>query len=245
MTYLGIHCEHGPLADVAVRRALAMALDRPSLQQAMLGARAVSSTGVLPPSHWAYTSEVARYRFDPAASRRALVAARGEGAPPLRLTLRVSSQRFAITVAQALTAMLHDVGVEVDVRPSELATLLSDLRAGRFDLTLLTVPDLSDPFGLGFWFGSGSIPTPENPTAGGNRWRFRDADLDAALDAGLRALGPDARRPHYQRAQQVLAEQLPVIPLWHADVVYALRRPYRGLRPRGDGQLDFLLRLAR
>ena len=59
------------------------------------------------------------------------------------------------------------------------------------------------------------------------------------------ALGPDARRPHYQRAQQVLAEQLPVIPLWHADVVFALRRPYRGLRPRGDGQLDFLLRLTR
>ncbi|MBP6829773.1 MAG: ABC transporter substrate-binding protein [Deltaproteobacteria bacterium] len=245
MTYLGVHCEHGALVDVAVRRALAMAIDRASLQRAMLGARAVASTGVLPPSHWAYTSEVARYPFDPAAARRALVAARGESAPPLRLTLRVSSQRFAITVAQALTAMLHDVGVEVDVRPSELATLLSDLRAGRFDLTLLTVPDLSDPFGLGFWFGSASIPTPANPTAGGNRWRFRDTALDEALDQGLRALGPDARRPHYQRAQQVLAEQLPVIPLWHADVVFALRRPYRGLRPRGDGQLDFLLRLTR
>ncbi|MDB4930190.1 MAG: Dipeptide-binding transporter, periplasmic substrate-binding component, partial [Myxococcaceae bacterium] len=179
MTYLGMHCEHGALADVAVRRALALALDRDALRRAMLGDHAVASTGVLPPSHWAYTPEVARYPFDPAAARRALRAALGEGAPPLRLTLRVSSQRFAITAAQALTAMLHDVGVEVDVRPSELATLLADLKAGRFDLTLLTVPDLSDPFGLGFWFGSASIPTPENPSAGGNRWRFRDAALDA------------------------------------------------------------------
>ncbi len=245
MTYLGMHCEHGALADVAVRRALARAIDRPSLQRAMLGGRAITSTGVLPPSHWAYAADVARYEFDPAAARRALVAARGEAAAPLRLTLRVSSQRFAITAAQAITAMLHDVGVEVDVRPSELATLLSDLRAGRFDLSILTVPDLSDPFGLGFWFGSASIPTPSNPTAGGNRWRFRDADLDAALEAGLRSLGPDARRPHYQRAQRVLADQLPVIPLWHADVVFAVRHPYRGLRPRGDGQLDFLLRLTR
>lgn len=245
MTYLGLHCEHGDLANVAVRRALAMALDRSALQHALLGERAVAATGVLPPSHWAYAADVARHPFDPAASRRALAAARGDGAPPLRLTLRVSSQRFAITAAQAVTAMLREVGVEVEVRPSELATLLADLRAGRFDLAILTVPDLSDPFGLGFWFGSSSIPTPTNPTAGGNRWRFRDAELDAALEAGLRALGPDARRPHYQRAQRVLAEQLPVIPLWHADVVYALRRPYRGLRPRGDGQLDFLLRLTR
>lgn len=245
MTYLGMHCEHGALADVGVRRALAQALDRPSLQRAMLRGRAVASTGVLPPSHWAYTGEVARHAFDPAAARGALAAARGRGAATLRLTLRVSSQRYAITAAQALTAMFHDVGVEVDVRPSELATLLSDLRAGRYDLTLLTVPDLSDPSGLGFWFGSAAIPTAGNPTAGGNRWRFRDAELDAALDAGLRALGPDARRPHYQRAQRILAERLPVIPLWHGDVVYALRRPYRGLRPRGDGQLDFLLRLTR
>lgn len=81
--------------------------------------------------------------------------------------------------------------------------------------------------------------------AGERHHRTLDAALDAALDAGLRALGPDARRPHYQRAQQVLAEQLPVIPLWHADVVFAVRHPYQGLRPRGDGQLDFLLRLTR
>jgi ABC-type transport system substrate-binding protein len=131
------------------------------------------------------------------------------------------------------------------VRPSELATLLADLRAGRFDLTFLTVPDLSDPWGLAFWFASGSIPTTENPGAGGNRWRFRNATLDAALEAGARAMGPAARRPHYAQAQLILAAELPVVPLWHADVVFVTSRRYEHLAPRGDGQLDFLLRLTR
>ena len=243
VTYLGLHCEHGLLQRADVRRALGMAIDRRALGSAMLGRHAVPATGVLPPTHWAYTGDVAALPFDPVAARAAL---RSAGVPVgLRLVLRVSNQRFAVTAAQALAAMLADVGVELEVRPSELATLLGDLRAGRFDVALLTVPDLSDPRGLSFWFGSESIPTAENPGAGGNRWRYRSAPLDAALEGGLRSLGAAARRPHYEQAQRILAADLPVVPLWHADVVFALRRPFRGLVPRGDGQLDFLLGVTR
>ena len=248
-TYLGVQCAAPTLGDRRVRAAIAHAIDRDRLREGKLGRRAVGATGPLPPSHWAYASDVAAYPFDPARARRLLDEA-GLPDPPgpaprARWVLRVSSQRFATTVAHALSSMLADVGLEVEVRPSELATLFADLRAGRFDLTFLTVPDLSDPWGLAFWFASASIPTPAAPNAGGNRWRFRDAALDEALDAGARAQGPDARRPHYQRAQRILARELPVIPLWHADVVYAASRRLEGLEPRGDGQLDFLLRLRR
>ncbi|MEZ4410721.1 MAG: ABC transporter substrate-binding protein [Polyangiales bacterium] len=248
VTYVGLHCAHGPLADPRVRRALAHAIDRDGLRRARVGRYGVTATGVLPPAHWAYTAEVARYAYDPDRARELLDEAglrASGGAPRARFTLRVSSQRAAILSAQAIAAMLREVGVEVDVRPSELATLLSDLRAGRFDLTLLTIPDLSDPWGLGFWFGTASIPTARNPGAGGNRWRFSDARLDAALERGLREHEPSRRAPHYRDAQRVLAEQLPVIPLWHADVVWALRRPWTGLAPRGDGMLDFVTAIRR
>lgn len=248
VTYLGFQCERGPLADRRVRQALAHAIDREGLRRARLGDHAVDATGMIPPGHWAYTDAVVRYAYDPARARALLdeagVVAR-DGQPRLRLVLRVSSQRSAITVAQSLAAMLEAVGVSVDVRPSELATLLADLRGGRFDLTFLTVPDLSDPWGLRFWFGSESIPTSANPGAGGNRWRFRSAELDTALEAGVRALDPTDRAPHYRRAQQILAQELPVLPFWHARVVFAARAPWTGLVPRGDGQLDFLLRLRR
>jgi len=241
LTYLGMHCERPGLSDLRVRRALAMALDRRGLRQARLGRHAVDAQGPLPPSHWAFAAGMPQVPYDPAQARQMLRDARGPAAPPLRLVLRVSTQRFALVTAQALAAMLAAVGVEVEVRPSELATLLADLRGGRFDLTLLTVPDLSDPWGLSFWFASSSIP--EGGRTGGNRWRFRNAALDAALEAGARAEGPAARRPHYVAAQQILAAQMPVVPLWHPDVVYAVRRRWRAEAPRGDGRLDFLLSL--
>ena len=61
----------------------------------------------------------------------------------------------------------------------------------------------------------------------------------------LEAEGPEARRPHYVAAQRVLATALPIIPLWHPDAVYAVRRRWRSDPPRGDGRLDFLLSLRR
>ncbi len=243
-TYLGTRCDRGPLAQPAVRRALAHAIDREGLRRARLGRYAVPATGPLPPTHWAYEGDVPRYAFDPARARSLLdaagLAADGAGVRA-RLVLRVSTQRFALLVAQALATMLGDVGIIVEVRPSELGTLLADLRAGRFDLTLLTVPDLTDPWGLSFWFSSSAIPSTENPNAGGNRWRFRDASLDRALAAGAASTDPNLRAPHYRAAQRILAAQLPVIPLWHADVVTATRRALQAQAPRGDGRLDHLL----
>ena len=148
-----------------------------------------------------------------------------------------------MTVAHAIAEMLGAVGLDVEVRPSELAVLLPDLRAGRYDLTLMTMPDLSDPWGIAWLFASSSRPHPSNPMAGGNRWRFSNAAFDAAVEAGQQSVGQEARRPHYAAAQRVFAQELPVIPLWHADLVYAAGPHVRGLRPRGDSQLDFLLDL--
>lgn len=240
-TYVGMRGDRGPLADVRVRRALAYAIDREGLRRARLGRYAVPATGPIPPTHWAYEGGVTRYPHDPARARALLDEAGFRGRPRMTLTLRVSSQRFAMLIGQALVAMLGEVGVAVELRPSELGTLLADLRAGRFDLTLLTVPDLSDPWGLSFWFASSSIPTPENPDAGGNRWRYRSEALDRALDLGARAVTAETRAPHYRLAQRILATDLPVIPMWHADVVSAVRRTLIAPAPRGDGRLDHLL----
>jgi peptide/nickel transport system substrate-binding protein len=245
-TYLGLRNDHPALARREVRHAIAHAIDREALMAGKLGAYAVASTGPLPPTHWAYAANVARYPYDPARARRLLdtvLPRPAGGGPRTRLVLRATNVRFTMTIARAIAEMLAAVDIDVDVRQSDLAAVLSDLRAARYDLTVLTMPDLSDPWGIAWLFATSSMPSRENPRAGGNRWRYSNPALDAALEAGRRALGPDARRPHYAEAQRILAEDLPVVPLWHADLVYAGGTRVRGLRPRGDGQLDWLLDL--
>jgi peptide/nickel transport system substrate-binding protein len=233
-TYLGANQDAPLLADVRVRRAIAHAIDREALVRAKLGGRASLARGVVPPGHWAYAEDAAEHPFDPARARALLDEAGlrdpdGDGPRPRgRLTLRTSTDRFRQSIARAIAAMLGAVGLEVEVRPSEVATLIADLNAGRFELCTLQLPEVFEPHVLTWFFGSAHIPGPGRE--GANRWRHRDGRLDAALERGRTAADRQARRAAYVEAQRLLAEQLPVIPLWHEDVVAVLGP--------GAGQLD-------
>ncbi len=222
-TYLGTNLDAPALRDVRVRRAIAYAIDRALLVRTKLGGRAQLARGLVPTGSWAYDDDVATYPYDPARARALLDEAGlrdpdGAGpAPRLRLTLRTSTDRFRQSIARAIAAMLAEVGIAVEVRPSELATLIADLDAGRFELSTLQLPEVLEPHVLAWFFTSEHIPGEGRE--GANRWRMRDAVLDAAFERG-RATNVRAERvAAYRDVQRILAEQLPVIPLWHEDVV--------------------------
>src|SRR4029077_4855448 len=124
---------------------------------------------------------------------------------PLRLTLRCGSDRFRVSIARAIAAMLGDAGVDVDVRPSEVATLIADLNRGRFELTMLEVPEVVEPHVLDWFFGSEHIPGAGRE--GANRWRLRSAGLDAALERGRVNVDSGVRIAAYRDAQRILAEE--------------------------------------
>ncbi|MFW6067663.1 MAG: ABC transporter substrate-binding protein [Myxococcota bacterium] len=244
-TYLGVNTTAGPLSDVRVRRALAHAVDRRALVRAKYGGRAKLARGWVPPGHWAYAADAPAYPYS-AARARALLDAAGfspsdaEGGARLRLVLRTGSDRFRVSVARAIAAMLRRVGIRVDVRPSEMATLVADLGKGRFELALMEVPEVTEPHVLSWFFASGRIPGRSG--AGANRWRYRSAAVDAALERGRRAEDRPARREAYGIVQRQLAEDLPVIPLWHEDVVVVADDRAERFRVPRNGRLDPLAR---
>lgn len=219
-TYMGVNLDAPALRDVRVRRALAHAIDRQAIVRAKLGGRARLAQGWIVPGHWAHADGVARYAYDPEKARALLreagLAPDGNGSS-LRLTMRCSSDRFRLSIARAIVAMLAEVGVEVELRPSEVATLIADLNRGRFELTMLEVPEVIEPHVLQWFFASNHVPGVERE--GANRWRLRSPALDAALERGRANVQRTERIAAYAEVQRILAEQLPVIPLWHEDVV--------------------------
>ena len=217
-SYIGINLEAARVRDVRVRRAIAYAIDRASIVKYKLGGRAQLASSWIVPGHWAYSEDTPRYDYDPPRARALLAeAGYGPGREPLRLTLRCGSDRFRQSIARAIAAMLADVGIAIELRPSEVATLIADLARGRFELTTMEVPEVIEPHVLQFFFGSDRIPGAGRE--GGNRWRIRNPELDAAFELGRANVDPSVRKQAYARAQRILAEQLPVIPLWHEDVV--------------------------
>lgn len=213
--YLGVNTSSRWLKDVRVRRALAHAIDRKAVIRTKLFGAARLARGMVPPGHWAYEENVATYDYNPKRSRELLAEVFGNNQP--ELVLRCGSERSRVSTARVVASMLRQVGLEVVVRPSELSTLLSDLNHGRFELTLLELPEVLEPHVLSWFFDSHHVPGPG--VEGANRWRYRNDQFDAALESGRLATSRRRRQEAYSKVQRMLAIDLPVVPLWHRDVV--------------------------
>ena len=239
--YLGFQTRSDKLSDVRVRRAIAHAIDRDLLVRAKYHGLARVTESWIPQEHWAAVQGLPALTFDPDRAK-ALLDEAGFPDPPgdaprMSLVLRTTSERFRQSVARAIAAMLRDVGVEVDVRPSEAATLISDLNRGRFEITLLQVPEVIEPHVLSWFFDSSRIPGPDSE--GANRWRYANGALDALFEHGRTRIVRAERQAAYEEVQRVLARDLPVLPLWQPDTVAVVRRGSTFDVPR-DGRFGTL-----
>lgn len=222
--YLGLNLRDPVLADVRVRQALAHAVDRAAIVNHLRRGLGVPAIGILPPASWAFEADVPRFDHDLAKARALLDAAGypdpdGPGpAPRLRLTLKVSNAEFSRLQASVVQAQLADVGIALDVRTHEFATLYADVLQGRFQLFGLQWVGVSDPDMLRRVFH-----TDQQPPNGFNRGFFSDPTVDALLDEATRELDDDARRALYARAQRRIAEQVPYVSLWYKTNVVVSR----------------------
>lgn len=224
LSYLMMQGEDPVLRDVRVRQAIAHAIDRQRIIEVKLGGRAVPATGLLPPTHWAYEPAVVRYGYDPELSKALLDEAGYRdpdgpgGAPRLRLTYKTSADQFRLALARIIASQLGDVGIEVEVRAFEFGTFFADIKKGNYQLATMQTSAITEPDWYYAYFHSARIPSPEKQDLN-NRWRYRNPRVDALTESG-RATAERARRlAAYSEVQQILAREVPVIPLWHEDNV--------------------------
>jgi peptide/nickel transport system substrate-binding protein len=245
-TYMGLNCDDPITSDPRVRRAIAHAIDRQRIIDTRFGGRAVLSTGMLPPFHWAYRGDVDRYPYDPARARALLDEAGhpdpdGDGPlPRFTLVYKTSSNRQRVAVAQVIAEQLAQVGIEVDVRPLEFATFFADVKAGNFQVFTMQIPEVAEPDLYTNFFHSSRIPTRENPDLGGNRARYRNPEADRLIDEGRRETRKPERIAIYGKLQEILAHDAPVISLWHEDNVAVMGRGVSGFEIYPTAQMTSL-----
>lgn len=229
LTYLLFRTDRGPLADVALRRAIGQMLDRELVGRTLLSGHASVATTILPEGHWAHTTRPeAAMTFDPGAAEATIDALGRRGT---QLTLLTSTDRLRSTVARYFAQTLNARGLDVTVRELELGTLIARLNAGDFDMCTLQLPELAEPNALRYFLHSTYMP-PE----GGNRGRVHDPALDALFDEGDRELQPEKRRVIYQRIEEQLARGVYLVPLWHEDQVAVLGPRAATYQPSPEGR---------
>jgi len=241
--YLGFNLTDPILASRDVRQALAYATDREALIRYLLHGQARIASGILPPNHWAYEPNVAQYTLDPARAEKLLDAAgfpRKQDGMRFHLTLKTSTQEEARLIGAVLQEQWRRVGVDLELRPLELGTLLSDAARGNFQITYSRwVGANNDPDVFEFVFSSKRFP-PD----GANRGHYSNPRVDALVDQIRTEMDREKRKALCSEVQKILAVDLPYLPMWFTDVVSVHRRHLGELQLSPTGDYDFLASLT-
>lgn len=235
-TYLGFNLEDDVAGQQDVRRAIAMAIDRPTIIRYVMGGSARPASALLPPKHWAGHPALAEINYDPDAARALLSELGYSPQHPLKITYKTSTNAYRVRLATVLQSQLKAVGIAVDLRSYDWGTFYGDIKAGNFQMFSLSWVGIKTPDIFRNVFHSESIPPN-----GANRGRFRDAAVDGMIDVAGNADTLERQAAAYRDLQNRLLETLPYVPLWYEDHVFVSRKGISGYTLGLDGNYDGLM----
>ena len=243
-TFLAFNLKDPRFADRRVRQAFAHAIDRKELMDGVAMGLAREATGPIRPTNWAYTDQVPRYPFDPAAAKRLLEQAGwadrdGDGivedraGRPFAFTIRTNQgnderKRIAEIVQQRL---LH-VGVKVEIQTIDWASFIKEfVKPRKFEAIVLGLGFGVDPDQYVLWHSSQTGPEQMNRTG------YANPEIDALLETGRASCRREDRVKTYHRIQEILAEDLPMLFLYVRDALPVVSSRVHGPDPGPAGML--------
>jgi len=229
--YIGLNLRSPVLSHPEVRKAIGYAIDRDAIVKYLRRGFATTAVGIVPPMSWAFESNVFDFTYDPAEAKRLLDRAGfsdpdGDGPlPRCRLSIKTSTSEVYRVQAAVIQQNLAKVGIAVDVRSTELATLLGDVVTGAFEMYTLQFVGVTDPDMLRRVFHS-----KQEPPAGLNRVHYANAEVDRLIESAASAVNDGERHALYTKAQQLIALDVPYVSLWYKTNVAVSQADIRGVR---------------
>ena len=226
--------------DARVRRAMSLALDRRLLVQELRAGGASVARGFVPHGMPGFTADERavhpHLRHDPEAAR-ALLAEAGIGtAPPLarRSVGTLGTKPATAELAAALQHAWSEYGLDldIDVAPSGIDAE----RVARSEVPLFRKSWLADyPDAENFLGLFDSVRwTPGGP----NYTRHADQRVDSLLRAASLLPTGEERMALLREAERLVLDAMPVIPLWHDDVLHLVSTAWSGWRVTPNNRLD-------
>jgi peptide/nickel transport system substrate-binding protein len=215
-----------PFQDVNVRRAMLYALDRQAMVDAVLfGNGEPVQSPFYGPGLLFHTADFA-VPYDLEMARRLMA----QSAFPQGFSFRLivpSGDDMANQASVIVANQLAQIGIRVQVQPTEAGTILQLRSSGQFDMfyklgsNLVIDPAMNIPFD--FW--------PRD--IGGSDAAFSGYRNDEIIRLSRAAEGeqdPVRRAAMYREIQRIAMAEVPQLYLFHPSVVYAMRDSVRGFQ---------------
>ncbi len=222
--FLALNCNNPLFADKNVRKAIAYAIDRTDIISRVYLNNAETVDVPMPSNSWLYDSAYRIYDYDEKRAAKLLKEAGwtdsdGDGVldkivegekQDLAFTILTNSDNdFRRDVAELISKHLSLVGFRVQTEAVSWEQLQSEnMQKHKFDAILTGyyldyVPDLR------FAFHSSQIGKGKN-----NFYRYQNPELDSLLDTAATAYREKDKKKAYQKIQEHLVGELPVISLY-------------------------------
>lgn len=229
-----------PFDDLHVRKAMNYAVEREPLLETGLEGYGKLLYGPLPESIWGYWPGIVDYAYahdpDKAMEEFALAGWELDGdtlmkdGEPFTFTIVHSGNEPANKATLVLQSQLKEFGIDMEIQSFEFTTLLADLKAGNYQVSVIGYAYAS-PDIVQLWFHS------DNIGSGLTLSQYGNPDLDEMIDASRKEIDEDARLVIYENIQKHIVDNALWIPLWAASTTYGLYKRIAGHTVHPDGHL--------
>ena len=225
--YLGYNTAHAPFDQVAVRRAVAQAIDRKSIVTGAFSGLATPAYSPIPTTLPFYDKAAPGYapHYDVAAAQKALA---GTNATHGRYTLLVPSEQPLPQAAELIQAELGQVGINVSIVTKPIGDFIPLAAKGQYDLLLLGwgYPDPDILYQL--------LHSSQGAGAGLNFTNYKSATLDGLIVKGRTATDTAQATAVYAQLQLFVDTNVIIDPLVTPVTVYGVRTRVKGWHTSSD-----------
>jgi peptide/nickel transport system substrate-binding protein len=231
------------LTDTRVRRAIALAINRPEIIRDNTNGTATPAIADLTPFSWAYDPNLTPTPYDVSQAKQLLDAA-GWTAGPGGIRVK-NGQRLSLQLAYGqgsqsvrnitveLQQMLREAGIDLELKSYDYSLLYGSAESGgiynsgKFDLAMYAWISGADPDNSSQWL------CDMIPPAGNNVTRYCSKDMDAAQHLALSTFDRAVRKRAYSQTQLIMLRDMPGIVLYYQRQRYARIPELRNFEPNG------------
>ncbi|MDP2625448.1 MAG: peptide ABC transporter substrate-binding protein [Candidatus Rokubacteria bacterium] len=231
-----------PFNDKKVRQALAHGFDKARLAGTILGGHVTPAWQLLPPVSWAYSPTVVRHAYDPAKARALLDEAGwklgGDGVrvrDGKRLSVEIANiagEQERVQVLSFVQQQWKQIGVEARIRAVDVGSMWGAMLPKRqYEMAYSYSGRLPDP-DMSTHYLSPELK-PSTNFAG-----YSNAEVDRLLLAANATVDRAKRKAGYQKAQEIVADDVVYLFLYWLNNNTVLNKRVQGYKP-APGYTEF------
>lgn len=238
VSFLALNNNKPILQDIRVRKAISFAINRDNLLNSVYYGTGTKAKSMLPPMSWAYNHKSQALDFDPEEAIRLLKEAGYDNKLTLSMWVPTEPRPYNPSprkTAELIQANLQAIGIQVTMSHQDKLDRISMGEATSFDLILAGwIADNGDPDNF-----LRPLLSCDAKQAGLNIANWCNLDFDNLLELALRTSKLDQRLNYYHRAQNILDQQVPLIPLAHGVHFQVHHKSLGGLQMSPFGTRSF------